>query len=250
MQKPGEKVGKPQTRFERPLTTVDVVIFAVIDSTLQVLLIKRSNNADDPFPDCWALPGGFIDVEQDGSLEACASRKLKEKTGVKDAYLEQLGSWGSKTRDPRGWSATHVYFSLISANATNSICCGANAIDVAWVKLSGDQVTKKLAFDHNEIVTAAVDRLRKKVEYTSLPAYLMTHEFTLSELQKTYEIVLGRKLEKSAFRTRILSTELVIEVPRFREGANRPAQLYKLRSTTLPVIFQRTFKPVSHHKSY
>lgn len=240
--------------FERPLTTVDVVIFAVIDDALCVLLVRRNSDANEPFPNHWALPGGFVNVALDSTLEACALRKLKEKTGVANAYLEQLASWGNKTRDPRGWSTTHAYFSLIASDAIDHIGVSAglktnatNAVDVAWVKILGDKIYESaklpLAFDHKEIVAAAIERLRSKVEYTSLPAYLVAHEFTLSELQKAYEIVLGRKLEKSAFRTRVLATKLVVEVPRFREGANRPAQLYKLRSMANPVFFQRTFKP-------
>ena len=233
------------TNFVRPLTSVDVVIFAIFEEELKVLLVKRNNDKCEPFPGYWALPGGFINVEQDISLEACAIRKLEEKTGVKNAYLEQLGSWGSRTRDPRAWSATHAYFSLISTDRVEHIRFGANTIDVAWTRVVVDEVEEILAFDHNEIVTAAIARLRNKVEYTSLPAFLVAQEFTLSELQKAYEIVLNRKLEKSAFRTRVLATKLVVEVPRYREGSNRPAQLYKLRSRDQPVIFQRTFKPKS-----
>lgn len=85
-----------------PLTTVDVVIFTVIDEALQVLLVKRPAESGDPFPDLWALPGGFVDIDLDEDLLDCARRKLKEKTGVVSSYLEQLGSWGSAKRDPRG----------------------------------------------------------------------------------------------------------------------------------------------------
>ncbi|HEX5338133.1 MAG TPA: hypothetical protein VFW53_06820, partial [Gallionella sp.] len=117
--------------------------------------------------------------------------------------------------------------------------------DAKWVPLIEEGVRESLAFDHKEILAAAVSRLRNKVEYTSLPAFLLPREFTLSELQRVYEIVLDRKLEKSAFRTRVLSTDLVTPLPRYKEGPNRPAQLYKLKSQTRPVFFQRTFKPTS-----
>lgn len=231
------------TGFERPFTLVDVVILAVVNDLLHVLLVRRSALSTEPYPHYWALPGGFVDVDHDATLEACARRKLKEKTGVASPYLEQLGSWGSKIRDPRGWSATHAYFALIAADLAGSPTSGANAVDAQWIPLSGFGVKLALAFDHKDILTVAIERLRGKVEYTSLPAFLLPKEFTLSELQRTYEIVLDRKLDKSAFRTRVLSTELVVKVPRFRVGANRPAQLYKLRSPTKPVVFQRTFKP-------
>jgi ADP-ribose pyrophosphatase YjhB (NUDIX family) len=231
--------------FQRPLTTVDVVIFAVVCERLQVLLVQRGNVKGEPFPNRWALPGGYVNIEIDSDLEACALRKLKEKTGVASPYLEQLGSWGSKTRDPRGWSATHAYFALITGNVAGSLASGANAIDARWTPVAGDGVNEPLAFDHQEILASAVSRLRNKVEYTSLPAFLLPKEFTLTDLQRAYEIVLGRALEKSAFRTRVLAADLVIPTPRFREGANRPAQLYRLKSQTDAVYFRRTFKPAA-----
>lgn len=229
--------------FQRPLSTVDVVIFAVISDQLHVLLVQRGEESSEPFPHQWALVGGFIDVEQDEDIEASALRKLKEKTGVVSPYLEQLGCWGGKGRDPRGWSVTHVYFALISAEAAIQPIRGANAADARWMPITGSGVEVQLAFDHAEILEAAIIRLRNKVEYTSLPAFLLPLEFTLSELQRTYEIVLGRKLDKSAFRTRVLATDLVKPLPRYKEGPNRPAQLYTLTSQTDPVFFQRTFKP-------
>jgi 8-oxo-dGTP diphosphatase len=229
--------------FPRPLATVDVAIFAIRDEQLHVLLVQRKDEPAEPYPDQWALVGGFVDVEQDVNLEACALRKLREKTGVTSPYLEQLGSWGGKSRDPRGWSVTHAYFALIPPEAAIEPVSGANAANAKWVPVSKLGVKKPLAFDHAEILAAAIIRLRNKVEYTSLPAFLLSKEFTLSELQRVYEIVLGRPLEKSAFRTRVLSTDLVVPVPRFKEGPNRPAQLYRLKSQSTPVFFQRTFKP-------
>src|SRR5262245_25101703 len=101
--------------FERPLATIDVVIFSIAGERLRVLLVRRPTTAGEPYPGLWALPGGFLDVARDESLEACALRKLRDKTGIEAPYLEQLGSWGNRTRDPRGWSATHVYFALIAA---------------------------------------------------------------------------------------------------------------------------------------
>src|SRR5687768_13733371 len=90
--------------FERPLSTVDVVIFTVRESALHALLVRRPADPTDPCPGHWALPGGFVDTALDEDLAACALRKLREKTGVVAPYLEQLGSWGNRTRDPRGWS--------------------------------------------------------------------------------------------------------------------------------------------------
>jgi hypothetical protein len=131
-----------------------------------------------------------------------------------------------------------VYFALIAADDL-ALVPGGNASNVKWFTVEGQRVREKLAFDHADILKTAVSRLRSKVEYTSLPAFLMPGEFTLSELQRVYEITLGRPLEKKAFRTRILATDLLQEVPRRREGANRPAQLFKLTSRRQPVFFSR-----------
>jgi 8-oxo-dGTP diphosphatase len=204
-----------------------------------MLLVQRGAGAGEPFPHAFALPGGFVDIDRDRDLEACAVRKLKEKTGVASPYLEQLGSWGSAIRDPRGWSATHAYFALMPAAAADAPL----AADAQWFPVHGESVKPRLAFDHGEILKTAIQRLRNKVEYTSLPAYLLPAEFTLPELQRVYEIVLERALEKSAFRTRMLSADLIEPVAKMRRGPNRPAQLYRLRRSRAPVYFARTFNP-------
>jgi 8-oxo-dGTP diphosphatase len=226
--------------FERPLSTVDVVIFTVKDGALQLLLVQRHADPSDPFPGQWALPGGFIDTARDSDLAACALRKLREKTGVEAPYLEQLGSWGNAKRDPRGWSTTHVYFSLIPSNHLD-LTPGGNAADSRWFIVHGDRIHQTLAFDHAILIKAAVARLRAKVEYTSLPAFLMPDEFTLTELQRTYETLLARDLEKKAFRTRLLAADLLDPVPRMKSGANRPAQLYRLKRRRQPHLFARPF---------
>lgn len=234
------RAAKPS--FPLPFTTVDVVIFTVLDDELRVLLVQRPGGADDPFPGAWALPGGFVDVDRDRDLEACARRKLLEKTGVVSPYLEQLGSWGGIERDPRGWSATHVYFALIPGRGL-ALAKGANAADVGWLQV--DQVLRrqKLAFDHGAIVKAAVERLRSKVEYTSLPVFLLEEPFTLPQLQKTYEVVLGRPVDKSGFRTRMLSADFLDEVGYVAGESNRPAMGYRMRDRSAPVVFPRTFGP-------
>jgi 8-oxo-dGTP diphosphatase len=229
---------KQSLTFPRPLATVDLAIFSVMADALRVLLVRRPDAHDEPFPGQWALPGGFIDVRADQDLESCAFRKLKEKAGISAPYLEQVGSWGGASRDPRGWSATHVYFALMGSDDV-SLAPGGNASDVKWTNVDGNRIREKLAFDHTEILKAAITRLRSKVEYTSLPAFLMPAEFTLSELQHVYEITLDRPLEKKAFRTRVLATDLLEEVPRRREGANRPAQLFKLSNRKHLVYFSR-----------
>jgi 8-oxo-dGTP diphosphatase len=224
--------------FERPLTTVDLAIFGVRDDALQVLLVQRpSQGGDEPYPDRWALPGGFVDVDRDRSLLDCARRKLREKTGVAAPYLEQLGSWGDNERDPRGWSATHAYVALIPwAQAQTS---GAAAS--AWVP-ADDAARKRLAFDHGRILNAAIERLRGKVEYTSLPAFLLDEPFTLPELQRIYEVVLARPLDKSAFRKRMLDGDFLVEDGKVDGAFGRAAMGYRIRDRERAAVFPRTFR--------
>lgn len=230
-------------RFDRPLTTVDLVVFTLHQDQLKVLLVQRPDQAAEPFPNAWALPGGFVDVHRDASLEACAQRKLKEKTGVDTPYLEQLGSWGGATRDPRGWSATHVYFTLLPSTGV-TLQEGGNSQDAQWFPVDAG-LPQALAFDHADILRTAVQRLRAKVEYTSLPAHLLPQPFTLPQLQKAYERVLGRAVDKSAFRTRMLAAGFLEEAGPMDVGAPRTAMGYCLGDHQALAYFPRTFSPRS-----
>ena len=223
----------------RPLVTVDVAIFSIRDDQLCVLLVQRGDAPDEPYPLHWALPGGFVDVEKDASIQDCAMRKLVEKTGVAAPYLEQLGSWGSADRDPRGWSVTNVYFALIAAEGESA---GERVAPQSWFAVQGRVLPRPLAFDHDLLLDAALRRLRDKVEYTVLPASLLPRAFTLPQLQHTFEIVLGRELDKSAFRTRMLSAGVIEETGEFQPSLRRPAALYRLAHSpahTLPGTFRK-----------
>lgn len=240
------KTSRPEATsldFQLPFTTVDVVIFTVADNALKVLLVQRpEDKRSEPFPGWWALPGGFVNVAVDKDLLACAERKLREKTGVLSPYLEQLGSWGGAARDPRGWSATHVYFALIPSRDIE-LAKGANAADVAWFTVEEVLANPRLAFDHAAILQAAVERLRGRVEYTSLPAFLLPEPFTLPQLQRIYEIVLNRDVDKSGFRTRMLAAQFLVEAGHVEGSSNRPAMGYRLADRRTPVVFPRTFSP-------
>lgn len=224
--------------FERPLVTIDVVILKLRDGRLEALLMRRGA---EPFLGRWALPGGYIHPEEDVDLDAAARRILAEKTGVETPYLEQLQGFGNATRDPRGWTATFAYFALIASEML-SLRQGANADEVAWWAITAaGGVEPPLAFDHDEILRRAVARLRSKVEYTSLPVHLLPEKFTLPDLQKVYEQILGHRIDKSAFRKRMAEADFVEAVPGERRPAsNRPAQLYRVKPGRATIFFDRT----------
>jgi 8-oxo-dGTP diphosphatase len=227
--------------FERPLVTVDVAIFTVLDDELRVLVVRRPESDGEPYPGRWALPGGFVDVQQDASLHACAVRKLKEKTGVSTPYLEQLGSWGDAKRDPRGWSTTHAYFSLIPPPQNLDATRSRGSAESEWVQADAG-ARRSLAFDHSDILAAAIARLRGKVEYTSLPAFLLPETFTLPELQHVYEVVLARPLDKSAFRKRMLDGDFLEEAGSVNGASGRAAMGYRIKDRVRAVVFPRTFR--------
>ncbi|OZG74180.1 NUDIX hydrolase [Hahella sp. CCB-MM4] len=221
-------------QYDLPLATVDMAIFTVQDQQLQVLLVKRALH---PAKGQWALPGGFIDMKKDQSLSDTAYRKLKEKTGVDTPYLEQVATFGNASRDPRGWSLTVSYFALISSDQT-TLSMDSRSEEVAWVPVT--QVGElELAFDHEQILQACHERLRAKVQYTSVPVNLMPEVFTLVELQKTFEIILGSPIEKKSFRRRIADADILEETGEMKSGPSRPAKLYRVKNKGENYFFTR-----------
>jgi len=222
---------------QRPIASVDLAIFALAETGLEILLVER---ATEPFAGSWALPGGWIHIDEDADLDAAARRVLKDKTGVETPYLEQLQSFGGPGRDPRGWSISIAYVALISAEQVK-LRLGANAADVAWWPVAGDDIAVPIAFDHTHIVRSALARLRSKVGYSTLPVHLLPAGFTLGELQSVYERILGRRLDKSAFRKRVAEADFVEPIPgEMRRASNRPAQVYRLKHPQSTVFFDRT----------
>lgn len=210
--------------YEKPSAAVDIVILTIKSNKLQALIIKRD---DYPFKHKWSLIGGFIDINKDQTLEQTAKRKLREKTGVKAPYLEQVITVGNKKRDPRGWSISTVYFALLPYEKV-SLQLGTGAADIKWGPCEGDSIKEKLAFDHADLLAVCLDRLRSKVVYTSLPVYLHSENFTLSELQATYEIIMGKPIEKKSFYRRMLASGILEETNEMRKSGRRPAKLYRL----------------------
>jgi len=215
--------------YDVPLSSVDVCIFTIENNELKVLLVKR---ADYPFKDRWALPGGFVDIKQDQDIQQTALRKLEQKTGVKTPYVEQLETIGSNTRDPRGWSMTVVYFALVASTEVtiqdNNINSSSIEIEqTRWASLK-EAGRLKLAFDHMQLLKKAVERLRSKVAYSTLPVHILPKEFTLGELQQAYEIIMNKVVEKKAFRRRIDSAGLLEETGKTRQDGGRPAMLFRI----------------------
>ena len=219
-----------QSHIDRPSTAVDNVIFSVIDNDLHVLLVKRG---EVPFPKEWSIVGGFVDTHKDNDLEATAQRKLIEKTGISAPYLEQFKTIGSANRDPRCWSITTIYFSLLPFSELKPTDEHVEAAQ--WFKLE-EAINMPLAFDHAEILKDCADRLRSKVLYTSLPVHLMPETFTLSELQKVYETIIGETIDQKSFRRRILNTDILIETDMTKQTSKRPAKLY-IRNPELDTHF-------------
>ncbi len=224
--------------YDIPLASVDMSIFTVREGQLQVLLVKR---AQYPAKGKWALPGGFIDLKRDKTLDDTAFRKLAEKTGVKIPYLEQVQSFGSSKRDPRGWSVTIAYLALVASEEIQ-LAKDPSSEEVAWVSVDSVKTDYKLAFDHQVILEVCYQRLRNKVEYTSLPVNLLPDEFTLTELQKTFEVILGKTVEKKAFRRRILDADILEETGSMKTGSNRPAKLYRAKPEGESHFFARSIE--------
>ena len=216
-----EQRSAPAQRHRYPAIAVDMLIFTMGENDLMVLLVQRRG---EPFAGHWAFPGGFVDPEE--SLDQAAARELREETTVSDVYLEQLYTFGEPKRDPRGRVISVAYFALVRQPL--AVAGGDDAADARWFPLSD---LPPLAFDHKMILDYALERVRNKVEYTNVVYSLLPERFTLTELQRVYEVILGRHLDKRNFRKKIGSLDLVEPTGELRrDGAHRPAKLYRFRS--------------------
>jgi 8-oxo-dGTP diphosphatase len=208
--------------YERPSVAVDVVAFTAKAGQLQILLIQRGVA---PYAGHWALPGGFVRITE--TLDAAATRELAEETGITAApFLEQLYTFGAPERDPRTRVISVAYYALLpNSDATLTPHAGTDAARAQWHSVSN---LPALAFDHAQIAEKALERLRAKLGYTHVAYALLPDEFTLTELQKVYEIILGKSLDKRNFRKKMGSTGLLEGLDKQkREGAHRPAQLFR-----------------------
>ena len=202
--------------------TVDIVIFTLREGSLQVLLVKRGV---PPFEGQYAIPGGFI--RGDESLEEAALRELHEETGVRNVFLEQLYTFGDPKRDPRGRVITVAYYALIASDKL-SLVAGADAAEAQWFPASS---FSPLAFDHKSILDYALERLRNKLEYTTVGFQLLPEKFTLGELQAVYEAILGRQLDKRNFRRKLSLLGILKPLREWQRAGRKPAQLFRFAAT-------------------
>lgn len=208
-----------QYRYPRGALTVDCVVFGLDEDELKVLLIQRDQ---PPFEGAWALPGGFVRLDE--TLEQAALRELSEETGLSRLYLEQLQAFSRVDRDPRERVVSVAFYSLVKLS-DHRVQAATDARDAAWFPVHD---VPTLAFDHEEILEIAVGRLRQKLRHEPVGFELLPSKFTLSQLQRLYEIVLERGLDKRNFRKRVLGMDLLIETDEVQQDvAHRAARLYR-----------------------
>ena len=205
--------------YPRPALAVDCVVFGLDEADLAVLLIRRDL---EPFAGKWALPGGFVHVDE--TVDEAARRELSEETGLGRVYLEQLYTFGATDRDPRERVVSVAYYALVNL-ADHRVKAATDAREAAWFAVSD---LPSLAFDHEEIVAAALSRLRGKVRYRPIGFELLPPKFTLTMLQRLYEKILERELDKRNFRKKVLSMGLLEELDEVEQDvAHRAARLYR-----------------------
>ncbi len=205
--------------FPRPNLTVDCVVFGLDEEDLKVMLIRRNLS---PFKGRWALPGGFVRMNE--TLDEAARRELREETGIEKVYLEQLYTFGDMDRDPRERVVTVAYYALVKLGG-HKIKAATDAEKAAWFSIDD---MPELAFDHQRIVQTALTRLKGKVRYEPIGFELLPKKFTLTKLQNFYEIILDKKLDKRNFRRKINMMKLLAPLDEVEEDvAYRAARLYR-----------------------
>lgn len=198
--------------------TVDTVILTIKNNALLALLIRRDR---EPFKDKWAIPGGYVRMSE--NLEQAAVRILKEKTDVDNVYLEQLYTFGDPLRHPDSRVITCVYFALVRYEDVKVV----ESEDVAWYPIDD---LPPLAFDHKEIIDYTRARVRLSLKTCPVAYQLLNEKFTLTEMQKVYELIMGKKLDKRNFRKKVLGTEGLITLDEFTKASSkRPARLYQYK---------------------
>lgn len=220
--------------YPRPSVSVDLVILTVLDADLKVLLVRRRGH---PFRGAWALPGGFLRVgdtfeDQGEDLEAAAHRELEEETGLPSGScrLEQIGAFGKAGRDPRTRVITVAYCALVRSSLAPLVKAGSDAADARWHSLVQ---MPALAFDHADILDAAVRHIRERIDHSALAFDLVAETFTVPDLQAVYEAVLGIRSDRANFQRRfrrLLADGFVEESPGRRlNPRGKPARVFRFR---------------------
>ena len=213
--------GYDSSKYEKMSVATDLLVFTVEDDKLKILLVERS---EEPFKNALALPGVFVGINE--TLDEAARRGIKEETGIKNIYFEQLYTFGEVKRDPRMRIISVAYMALVPLEKLDFIA-GERTVNAALY--DAEEIIsskKKLAFDHKDIIKYARWRLANKVEYTDIAFHLVGEEFTLPALQKVYEILLGKSLYKANFRKKIAP---MIEETEFVTSGDkhRPSRFYR-----------------------
>jgi 8-oxo-dGTP diphosphatase len=211
-----------QYEHPHPAVTVDIVLFAVRDETLKVLLIERGR---EPYRGRWALPGGFVEIDE--GLEEAAVRELREETGIGDIWLTQLHAFGRPDRDPRERVISVAYYGMIPFERSHARA----ATDARAVRWLGLHELPALAFDHTEILRTAHRRLTGELDEPEIALRFMPREFTLSELRRLHEAILETKLDARAFADKMLGSGLIEKTGHTRTQArDQPQPLYRATS--------------------
>jgi len=214
-------VSEPRKRLF-PIVTADVALFTLADYRLRVLLIRRANN---PTPGGWALPGTVLKPDLDRNVDDAAFRALASKTRVVLPHLEQVTTSSGPDRDPRGWSVSVLYYALLPSDQVQAVA-GDKTEAIEWC--DPERPGHRLTFDHAKLLARALATLQDKVERGALPLHLLPAKFTLTDLQRACEAILGRELDKGAFRRKIADQPTLVLVPgEYVRGPQRPAQLYR-----------------------
>lgn len=227
--------GKKDLPFSPMLVAVDCVVFGLDleERELRVMLIERGS---EPFKGRWAIPGGF--VHRNETLEEAAARELAEETGLKKVFLEQLYTFGEPKRDPRERVLSVAYFALCKLS-DHSVQAATDAAAAAWFPVSDPP---RLAFDHDRILDVALERLRGKVRYQPIGFELLPTKFTLTQLQRMYEIILERELDKRNFRKKVLGMDLLEDLDEVQKGvAHRAARLYRFNPARYRALVKQGF---------
>ncbi len=233
------ETGFTPSKYDWLLFSVDPVILTIQNNQLCVLLVKRS------LPPCsgqWGLPGGRVDRLKHHSLDDSVREKVLLKTGLHHTFFEQVYTEGGADMDNRGWSVSTVYMALVNESKV-SFSPKSNSEEVKWWPINQLTAILPLAFWHQKIIETTIDRLRTKIVYSDLPMHFMPEKFTLTQLRQAYELILGKRIESSPFRRRILNADILIDThEQLSDVSNRPATLYRYKATNCVHIFNGQLK--------